>query len=678
MQKRELTILIGLLLYIGILLTYSNHFKNDFHFDDYHTITGNPSIKSLDNIPKFFKDGSTFSALPSNQSYRPLTSVSLALDYRLAGNTFDPFFFHLSTFIWYLAMGFMLFFLFRIVFNRGFKHEWGDYLALFATALFMFHPASAETVNYVIARSDLISTAAVIASLLIFINYPGARKWQLHLLPMIFGVLVKPPTLMYAPILFVYILLFESKVGITEAFSSAENRKKLWKTIVACIPAFVLFIVLYKFQDKMTPSSWMPGGFDKSHYIGTQMAVTVQYFCTFFFPITLSADTDWGLILTWIDWRVLCGLAFNLGLVGVMLYTANKERLRPIAFGLAWFYLALFPTAVTPLAEVLNDHRVFFPYVGLTISVCWTIFLILQKYEEKIRNSKGMIAGLIAAAAFIIVSFAFWTRTRNEVWKTEESLWYDVTVKSPGNGRGLMNYGVIKMGKGDYKAALDYYTRAVALTPRYGTLQTNLGIIKNAQGNFAEAEMHFKKGVEYDPGNPSSHYFYGTFLNGKNRYSEAIERLEQAVSMSPCYMVARQMLMDIYNKLGNSTRLKELAAQTLQCDPNDPTAQKYINGSTNTSSNNIEAGANTPEQMLEASNTYYQAGNYKKVIELCQKILQKDPNMAQAYNNMGAAYNELKDWDKAIANCKKAIELKPDFTLAKNNLNWAIQQKSAQ
>lgn len=677
MQRRDIVTIIALILYVGLIFTYSNHFKNDFHFDDYHTITGNPSIKSLDNIPKFFQDGSTFSALPSNQSYRPLTSVSLALDYWLAGNNFDPFYFHLSTFIWFLLQGVMLFFLFRIILNRAMQHQWNEYFALFATALFMFHPATAETVNYVIARSDLISTVAVLASLLIYINYQGLRKYQLHILPMIFGVLVKPPTLMYAPILFVYILLFEEKVGLTEVFNNQQNRKKLLNTIRACIPVFITFIILYWFQAKMTPASWQPGGFNRTLYIATQTAVTAQYFFNFFLPLGLSADTDWSLFQSVIDIRVFGGTLFILILLGIAFYTANKEKMRPIAFGIFWFFLALIPTAVTPLAEVLNDHRVFFPFVGLAISVTWAIALFLQSKEEAISSKPLYQYSIIGLAATVVIVFALWTRTRNDVWKTEESLWYDVSIKSPGNGRGLMNYGVIKMGQGDYKTALEYYTRAVELYPRYGTLQTNMGIIKNAMGNAAEAEMHFKKGVEYDPGNPSSHYFYATFLNGKGRYAEAIDRLEQACNMSPCYIVARQMLMDIYNKIGNSNRLKEIAAQTLQCDPADPVAAKYINGSTNT---NPVALTNTdsqsPEQLLALSQTLYQSGDYKKCIEVAEKAIKQKPNFPEAYNNICAAYNEMKQWDKAIEAGKKAVELSPNFTLAKNNLAWSIENKN--
>jgi len=71
------------LLLLAILAAYANHFHNSFHIDDGHTIVNNASIRELGT----FRSSSVthnFSALPRNQSYRPLVSTLLAIDYRLA------------------------------------------------------------------------------------------------------------------------------------------------------------------------------------------------------------------------------------------------------------------------------------------------------------------------------------------------------------------------------------------------------------------------------------------------------------------------------------------------------------------------------------------------------------------------------------------------------------------
>ena len=94
----------------------------------------------------------TFSALPSNQSYRPLVSTTLAIDYRL-GRGLDPFVFHLSSFVFFAAQCVVLLFLYRRLMDLARPHPLNRWLALFAAAWYGLHTVNAETVNYVIARS---------------------------------------------------------------------------------------------------------------------------------------------------------------------------------------------------------------------------------------------------------------------------------------------------------------------------------------------------------------------------------------------------------------------------------------------------------------------------------------------------------------------------------------------
>jgi len=95
------------LLVVGILSAYANHFHNSFHFDDGHAIINNASIRDLRNIPLFFRDATTFSALPSNQSYRPLVSTLVAVDYQL-GQGLQPLWFHVSSFALFIALTLLL------------------------------------------------------------------------------------------------------------------------------------------------------------------------------------------------------------------------------------------------------------------------------------------------------------------------------------------------------------------------------------------------------------------------------------------------------------------------------------------------------------------------------------------------------------------------------------------
>src|SRR5438874_6733917 len=102
-RNKVLASLGGALLLIALVAAYANHFHNSFHFDDAHTIVSNAAIHELRNIPLFFRDATSFSSLPSNQSYRPLVSTLLAIDYRLGGGL-HPFWFHISNFALFVAL----------------------------------------------------------------------------------------------------------------------------------------------------------------------------------------------------------------------------------------------------------------------------------------------------------------------------------------------------------------------------------------------------------------------------------------------------------------------------------------------------------------------------------------------------------------------------------------------
>src|SRR5438067_1026951 len=81
--SRSKRLVLFLILALAVAITYSNHFNNGFHLDDSHAVVNNVYIQGLKNIPLFFKDANTFSSLPSNQSYRPIVTTTLAIDYWL-------------------------------------------------------------------------------------------------------------------------------------------------------------------------------------------------------------------------------------------------------------------------------------------------------------------------------------------------------------------------------------------------------------------------------------------------------------------------------------------------------------------------------------------------------------------------------------------------------------------
>jgi tetratricopeptide (TPR) repeat protein len=679
-QKWKLPFLF-VVLFLGVLLTYSNHFHNSFHFDDYHTIVNNAYIRDIHNIPRFFKDGTTFSSLPSNQSYRPLVSTTLAIDYALGGDK-NMFWFHFSTFLLFLLQGVCMFFLIRTIFALTLPGTSVSVTALFTTAWYLLHPANAETINYIISRSDTLSTLFVVMAFMLYACSSFCRRYFLYLIPVALGTLAKPTAVMFGPMLAVYVFLFEESPGDEKLFARIRH------LIVKTTPALLFCVGCYYFTRIMEPATWVPGGeTSKMNYLITQPFVLFRYFYTFFLPVDLSADTDWKPFTSILDIKCIIGFIFLLFLLVSILLLSAKKIWKPVAFGLSWFFLALLPTSLTPLAEVMNDHRMFFPYVGLVISVSWTVFILLRQvsFLAPLRTHKDVL-GIVCF--LFLGAYAFGTHQRNVVWHDEERLWKDVTIKSPENGRGQMNYGLNLMQKGDYAGAEIYFKKGLALWPYYSYLHINMGVLKEAQGKPAEAEAYFKKALACDQAlakeknslNPECYFYYARFLKNQNRFPKAHDLLDQLFRISPGHLNGRYLQMEIYQQQGQSDKLKSAAQQTLQLSPNDPIAQNYLlhpAGNTNYLDALIIKAGNqpSPENYLELSLAYYNAGKYALCITASQEALKLKKDFAEAWNNIGACYGQQENWDEEIKACKEALRIRPDFELAKNNLNWALQHK---
>src|SRR2546426_9667001 len=97
----------------------------------------------------------------------------------------------------------------------------------------------------------------------------------------------------------------------------------------------------------------------------------------------------------------------------------------------------------------------------------------------RLDRQRRKIAAACAVVLFLCAN-GYATFQRNKVWKTEETLWHDVAIKSPGNPRGLMNYGNTLMAKGDFPGALEYFHRAQVIAPQYSVLMINLAIAEDA------------------------------------------------------------------------------------------------------------------------------------------------------------------------------------------------------
>ena len=264
------------------LAAYSNHFGNAFHFDDFHTITGNIFVRDLHNIPRFFTGAALSSSTPDAATYRPVTSASLALDYWLGGG-FDPFWFHLSTFLWFEVQLILMFLLFRRLMDLADPQPSNLWTALLASALYGLHPANAETVNYIIQRGRSVQHPGSSGQPVVVHGVSGAAEARLVSAAGGAGI----PGQGSGPD------LSADPAGVCFPFRAGWRPQEM-ECGAAGNPAgadrdggrgVLTAVMTPPRMTRRAVSPWL--------YRSTQPWVALHYFQSFFLPTGLSADTDW-------------------------------------------------------------------------------------------------------------------------------------------------------------------------------------------------------------------------------------------------------------------------------------------------------------------------------------------------------------------------------------------------
>jgi tetratricopeptide (TPR) repeat protein len=583
--------------------------------------------------------------MPTNRGYRPVVTLLNAVDYSLAGEALNPVVFHSTMFFWYLVQGVVMWAFARRLLEKVAPEQKHHWTALGLTAFYLFHTSNAETINYIISRSDSFSTLCVLLTLLLY-QWQAGRRYLLYLLPLVVGMFTKEVVFMVVGLIGFYHLFFEEGLVLGE-LRSQIGWKKLFRSFLHALPAFLVgFALLYHNLVVMTDTSRLTGGLahPRLDYFTSQFVVVGHYLTNFVLPVDLSVDPDFKVTADILTWPKLKGLCLILGLHLVALLCTTRKVLTPIAYGLIWFFLCLAPTSTfNPLYQVCNDHRTFLPYVGLCLALGWAVKLISDWCAGGSAARQRMGRAIPGLVIVVIALHAWGTYQRNEVWGSDETLWRDAVEKGPTNGRALMNYGLVKMKNGEYGEAEQLFMRAVALLPTWPYIHVNLGVLRSAVGRHKEAESSFRTALQYGAQNPESYYYYGQWLMAQGREGEALKLLERGHQVSPKHVKINSSLAEM--RAGSVKRLE--AQQKLVSE--QPTAANYIS----------------------LSLILYQREEYAACIEACFKALELEPDNVLAYNNLCSAYCSLEQWDKAVEAGEKAVSLDPDFTQAQANLRWA-------
>ncbi len=604
--KNKSSIHIFIVIAAGVL-AYSNTFHVPFLFDDTLNIVENPLIKDFQYFTEPLK-AKEFSLYDNGFKSRFIGYLSFALNYRLHG--LDVTGYHIVNLAIHILNALLVYWLvlltlFRVSKGQSVKVSERQsfdtlilgrfdtkFVALFSALIFISHPIQTQAVTYIVQRFTSLATMFYLLSLVLYIkwrlkkegqgsgskgqglsggqlavsNKLTANRYLLYTASLICAVLAME-TKEIAFTLPIIIVLYEC-CFFTETFNFqllTLNFKKFLFLIPFFLTMFIIPFALIK-TDKLIGNMVAgigevakSGPLSRWDYFSTQTRVIMTYIRLLLFPINQTIDYDYPVSYSFFDLNVFLSFLFLLSILGLGIYFFYRSRitnnkLRVMAFGIFWFFITLsVESSVIPIVDVIFEHRVYLPSVGLIIAFVSFIFYAFCR----IPHSAFRIPVLLLTTSVIVLSIAAYQR--NTVWYDAITLWMDVAKKNPANARAYNMIGVSFFDEGDINSAILNFREAVRVKPDYTQAHSNLGAAYMETGMLekAEKELFFSLYLSQyiqpvdNIDMASIHTSIGNYYFKKGLYDNAIEYYNNALNLFPENAQVYFNLGRAYNQKGH-------------------------------------------------------------------------------------------------------------------------------
>jgi tetratricopeptide (TPR) repeat protein len=298
------------------------------------------------------------------------------------------------------------------------------------------------------------------------------------------------------------------------------------------------------------------------HYLFTQFRVIVTYLRLLVLPVNQNLDYDYPVFTTFFTPPVFLSFLLLAALFALALYLWFSSRREPrasrlISFGIFWFFLTLaVESSLIRITDVIFEHRLYLPSIGLAVSVAVGLLLVSKKTASRFGSRLPLVA-----ASLIIVSLAAATWQRNQVWQSEVRLWEDTVRKSSGKARPWYNLGTYLADVGRPAEAIPALSRAVEINPQHADAWHNLGRALLLSGRNAEAVTPLRNAVRLKPEMENAVVNLSVALINTGNHSEAVPHLERIRQRFPNWPEVRLNLGIAYIGAGDLPAARgELAA----------------------------------------------------------------------------------------------------------------------
>jgi tetratricopeptide (TPR) repeat protein len=490
-----------------IAAVYANSLSIGYRFDDWHVLEKNPAIRSLANVPRFFVDPASTTVLPENMDLRPLLMTTFALNYALSGDA--PWSWHVVNLLLHWLVVVLVF---RIVRDHLWLGSERAAIAAAAALIVAVHPLNTEPVDYLSARSALLTAVFYLGAF-----DAGAREQRaLCAFLLVLALLTKAIAVTLPLALLAHRLLAPRRTPVPWRFLAVLG------VLAVCGLAYRTLLV-----PASTIASARQPGVTAWTYFMTQWSAYLYYVRLFLWPDALVVDRlDYPVAQSFFALRAWGSLLVLLG-IGAFAWSM-RQRQPALAFAVVWYFVALAAeSTVFPLAEPVNEHR---PYLGMLGLASAAVLVLWQLSTLATRRTA---AAFTVVVALLTCALATATFARNWTWQDDYALWRDATVKAPANARAWLNAGHAAMQRGRLDEARRDLLQAHALSPCYAYVQMNLSALAARTGDAEGALRWADDGVRCNGTLALAHFYRAAALERLGHSDDALAAYARTTALDP-------------------------------------------------------------------------------------------------------------------------------------------------
>lgn len=607
MKGSQNAIFLSVILLLAALL-YSGAFPFPFYLDDEITILRNPRINDLGN----FLFGDHWIKI----HYRSTSFLSLAVVKQMVGTT--PWLYRLVTLMLHLFNGWLVMQLVKKLMPK----QDSSFPAIAAGAFFLLHPIQVQPLVYITQQMAVLATTFYLLGIHVYTwvrqqQVPNKVAMGIIGLALLFMLGFKAKqTMATFPITCLVLELF---------FGKKASGKKWVGGLLTLLVLGGLVALLLGVKTAETQS------ISRFTYFLTQIKVLGLYLKQVFLPVGFSLEHNPSLVTLN---ALSIGFWFSLG-VHLLCVAAGFlffQKKRIVSLGIVFFYVFhLIESSVFPIRDVMFEHRMYLPMVGLALVVAGCFSFVKQVWIRWVVFS-------------FLLLLALPTYNAIQVWETPVKLWKNAIQQAPQKARPYVNLGMFYYQEHQLDSARKYFELGLATEPDHVEALNNLGALLVDEQNCEEAIHYLNRSIAINPSNKFAYNNLGVCWQRRGAVNHALGYVEKALRIDPFFSEA------LFNK---AVLLEEL---------------KKPEAAIATYKTLIEIAPDYPFAHFNLGNALLKSGESAQAIKAFKKSVERMGESADVLGNMAISYYYEGDLEQAAKLTEKAIELDPERGDLRENL----------